>query len=79
MRIMRTYLSELVKRGIGRIVGDEELHAIVGNLDCCGAVHVGETALKNNYNTKILQKVIFFGSEVSKKLLGDLFIQGKVE
>lgn len=38
------YLSELVKRGIGGVMGDEEPHAIVGNLYCSGAVHVGETA-----------------------------------
>lgn len=41
---MRTYLGELVERGIGGVVGDEEPHALVGNLDCSGAVHVGETA-----------------------------------
>lgn len=41
---MQAYLSELVKRGIGGVVGDEEPHALVGNLDCSGAVHVGETA-----------------------------------
>lgn len=43
-RQTQTYLSELVKCGIGGVVGDEELHAIVGNLYCSGAVHVGETA-----------------------------------
>lgn len=43
-RQMRVYLSELVKRGIGGVVGDEEPHALVGNLYCSGAVHVGETA-----------------------------------
>lgn len=37
-------LGELVERGIGGVVGDEEPHALVGNLDCSGAVHVGETA-----------------------------------
>lgn len=43
-RQMWAYLGELVKRGIGGVVGDEEPHALVGNLDCSGAVHVGETA-----------------------------------
>lgn len=60
-----SYLCELVERGIGGIVGDEEPHALVGNLDCSGAVHVGKTALKNNYNKILLQKKTF-GSEVSK-------------
>lgn len=41
---MQAYLSELVERGIGGVVGDEEPHRLVGNLDCSGAVHVGETA-----------------------------------
>lgn len=43
-RQMGPYLSELVKCGIGGVVGDEEPHALVGNLYCSGAVHVGETA-----------------------------------
>lgn len=51
-----SYLCELVERGIGGIVGDEEPHALVGDLDCSGAVHVGKTALKNNYNKILLQK-----------------------
>lgn len=63
---MQAYLGELVKRGVGGVVGDEEPHALVGNLDCSGAVHVGETALKTitiqySYKTKAT-----FGSEVSK-------------
>lgn len=41
---MKVHLGELVECGIGRIVGDEEPHALIGNLNCCGAVHVGETA-----------------------------------
>lgn len=40
----RPYLGELVERGIGGVVGDEELHASVGDLYCGGAIHVGETA-----------------------------------
>lgn len=61
-------------------MGDEEPHALVGNLDCSGAVHVGETALKktitiqNSYKTKAI-----FGSEVSKDCKGDLCIQGRAE
>lgn len=43
-RQMWPYLSELVERGIGGVVGDEEPHTLVGNLYCSGAVHVGETA-----------------------------------
>lgn len=64
---MRTYLGELVKRGIGGVVGDEEPHALVGNLDCSGAVHVGETALKKTITIQCSYKTkATFGSEVSK-------------
>lgn len=40
----KSYLGELVERGVGGVMGDKEPHALVGNLDCSGAVHVGETA-----------------------------------
>ena len=40
------YLCELGERSVGRIVGDEEPHPIVGDLYCCRAVHVGQTSLE---------------------------------
>lgn len=54
-RWMMSYLGELVERGVGGVVGDEEPHALVGNLYCGGAVHVGETALRTITIRKILQ------------------------
>ena len=41
---MGPYLCELVESGVGGVVGDEELHALVRDLNCSGAIHVGETA-----------------------------------
>lgn len=40
----KPYLGKPVERCIGWIVGDEEPHALVGNLYSGRAVHVGETA-----------------------------------
>lgn len=37
-------------------MGDEEPHALVDNLNCSGAVHVGETALKKQLQYKTLTK-----------------------
>lgn len=67
-----TYLGELVERGIGGVVGDEELHATVGDLYCSGAIHVGETASKT-ITTQLLQNTSDFWLRSQKELGGDLW------
>lgn len=65
-----TYLGELVERGIGGVVGDEELHATVGDLYCGGAIHVGETASKT-ITIQLLQNTSNFWLRSQKEVGGD--------
>lgn len=53
-------------------MGDEELHATVGDLYCGGAIHVGETASKT-ITIQLLQNTSDFWLRSQKELVGDLW------
>lgn len=69
-----SYLGELVECGVGGVVSDEEPHGLVVNLDCSGAVHVGETALKTITIKILLQNESDFWLRSQQRLLGELRI-----